>query len=376
MFLMEQFGNEMLLLMLNLSRLKDRNLIVRLFEEAVASAIPGVVVRRVEANETASGEVVELATPESSFGFMLVEDPSGQLLERELALYRNAIRMLAVVLENLSRFERLATENARLEAAVAVRTTELKQLTDELEHRVADRTAELTMANRGLETFAYSVSHDLQAPLRHMGSYLELARQRLGEPLRDDVREALDKASLAQHRMAQLIADLLSFSRLGWAEMNRTRVDLGELVRSITADLSSDVADRDVRWTVGELPEVVGDRALLRQVFANLLGNALKFTRTRSVAKIEVRASTSPDSNEDILSVRDNGVGFSMQYAGKLFGVFSRLHSVSEFEGTGIGLANVRQVIERHRGRVWAESAPDEGATFFFALPRDVKESL
>ena len=367
---MESLGHELLMLMLNLSRMRDRDRIVRLFEEALAAAIPGVVVRRLAPGETTDGEVVELATPGADFGRMAVEDPSGLLPARERALYRNAIRMLAVLLENVSRAERLATENTRLDAAVAERTGELRRLADELEARVAERTAQLAAVNQELEAFAYSVSHDLQAPLRHMDGFLALARRRLGEPLRDDVREALDKVAGAEHRMRELITDLLSFSRMGRAEMAHEPVDLGELAREVIAALAPDAAGRDVRFSVAELPVVTGDRAMFRVVFTNLLSNALKFTRPRAPALIDVGCAPAPDGREHVLFVRDNGVGFDMQYADKLFGVFRRLHSAEEFEGTGVGLANVRRIVERHGGRAWAQATPGEGATFFFSIPR------
>lgn len=257
-----------------------------------------------------------------------------------------------------------------LDVTVArVAENEIHRLNQELEQRVSDRTAELEQANRELEAFAYSVSHDLRAPLRHIDGFVGLLKKRMGNSLDEQSEHYMQTIHGAVRRMGILIDDLLSFSRMGRSEMTRTQVDMNAMVQSIIKESEPEAQGRFIRWDVSDLPPVIGDRAMLQVVFTNLVSNALKFTRPRPEAEITVGCL--PDAEREvILYVRDNGVGFDMKYADKLFGVFQRLHSVEEFEGTGIGLANVRRVIQRHGGRVWAESAVDEGATFYVALPR------
>lgn len=245
-----------------------------------------------------------------------------------------------------------------------------RHLNEELEKRVADRTAALAASNRELEAFSYSVSHDLRAPLRNISGFAELLHKQLHAQVAPAQAHYLDLVSGESVRLGQLIDCLLTFSRLGRAELQHTPCELAHLVAAVRDELASTCANRDIEWRIGPLPTVPGDATLLRQVFANLVGNAVKFTRQRSPAVIEIGAQpATPDASEHILFVRDNGAGFDPQYSDKLFGVFQRLHRVSEFEGTGIGLANVRRIITRHGGRVWAEGKPGEGATFYFSLP-------
>jgi signal transduction histidine kinase len=226
----------------------------------------------------------------------------------------------------------------------------------------------LQAANSELEAFSYSVSHDLRAPLRHIDGYAALLAKAAGETLNDKARRYLQTISDSAKQMGQLIDDLLVFSRMGRQDMLRTTVNLDQLVKTVLHDIRLDLQGRTISWTMHPLPEVLGDPAMLRQVFVNLISNALKFTATRPEAKIEIGA-TKRNPGEVEIFVRDNGVGFDMQYVNKLFGVFQRLHRNDEFEGTGIGLANVRRIIHRHGGRTWAEGVLNQGATFYFSLP-------
>jgi hypothetical protein len=248
----------------------------------------------------------------------------------------------------------------------------LHALNVELEQRVAARTAELTALNRELEAFSYSVSHDLRAPLRNVSGFADLLQKSAGSRLDAQAQRYLSIITDETKRMGILIDELLAFSRLGRAEPRKTPVDLNQLIQEVRDNLQLETQGREIRWRVGVLPQVCADRALLRQVIVNLIANAIKFTRTRPVAEIEVGAlSLTTNDTEDVFFIRDNGVGFNMQYKGKLFGVFQRLHGTSEFEGTGIGLASVQRIVNRHGGRVWAEAAVDQGATFFVSLPKE-----
>ena len=248
-------------------------------------------------------------------------------------------------------------------------TLQLETLINDLEKQVAVRTAELKESNRELEAFAYSVSHDLRAPLRHIDGFLQLLQKRVENALDDQSRHYMNTISKSAQKMGQLIDDLLSFSRAGRQDMTFQQVELKRLAQEVIRELGPDAAGRAIDWRIGDLPRIEGDSSMLRIALTNLLSNALKFTRSRQQARIEI--GSLPDRNaEAVMFVRDNGVGFDMTYADKLFGVFQRLHSADEFEGTGIGLANVRRIIARHGGRIWAEAEPDQGATFYLSLPR------
>ena len=245
----------------------------------------------------------------------------------------------------------------------------IRQLNAELEQRVVERTAQLQAANKELEAFSYSVSHDLRAPLRHIMGFVEMLRQDAGPALSQNSLGQLTTISQAAKQMGQLIDDLLAFSRVGQAGMQKKEVNLDRLLKEVLKAFQGETKERKILWDIHPLPAVRADRALLRLVLVNLMSNAVKFTGTRAEAKIEIGCAPSGDG-ETVIFIRDNGVGFDPRYAGKLFGVFQRLHSREEFEGTGIGLANIQRIIHRHGGRTWAEGVVDGGATFYFSIPR------
>jgi signal transduction histidine kinase len=249
----------------------------------------------------------------------------------------------------------------------------LRRLNMELDQRVMERTAQLEAANKEMHAFTYTVSHDLRAPLRHIDGFLELLQKKAGTTLDEQGRHCMAAISDAAQKMGLLIDDLLAFSRMGRHAISFQQVDLGPLVRDVIRELEPDAAGREIEWRIGDLAQVSGDAAMLRVVLSNLIANALKFTRPRPQARIEI-GSLPGQASEAVIFVRDNGVGFDMTYGDKLFGVFQRLHRAEEFEGTGIGLANVRRIISRHGGRSWAEGKVDQGATFYFSLPRSIQE--
>lgn len=253
---------------------------------------------------------------------------------------------------------------ARKEAQLAHQAAELTRLNQQLQAQNRD----LGALNEELQAFSSTVSHDLKAPLRHIAGFARILVESAGPKLDAEDRGHLETIVGAVQRMSLLIDDLLAFSRLGRAEPRMTSVDLGRLVDGVRAELTDAARGRDIRWSVGPLPTVPGDQGLLRVVFSNLLGNAVKFTAPRAAAEIVVTAQGR--GAEDVaIAVRDNGVGYNPQLGGRLFGVFQRLHAQEEFEGTGMGLAIVRRVVERHGGRVWAEGEIDRGATFYVQLP-------
>jgi two-component system, chemotaxis family, sensor kinase Cph1 len=233
---------------------------------------------------------------------------------------------------------------------------------------LAELASELRRANKELEAFSYSVSHDLRAPLRHIAGYGDLLRESEGEKLSERSKRFLTNMLDSARFAGVLVDDLLTFSQMGRAALRPVLVDLNQLVRSVAQEFGAETVNRKVEWIIPELPKVTGDPAFLQIALRNLFSNAVKYTRTREWAKIELSVNSTAD--EYIISVRDNGVGFNMKYVNKLFGVFQRLHRAEEFDGTGIGLANVRRIIERHDGRTWAEGREGEGAAFHFSLPK------
>lgn len=251
--------------------------------------------------------------------------------------------------------------------ARAVAVKQLRARNAELEQRVHERTTELEAANKELEAFSFSVSHDLRSPLRHILGFASLLSETYAPQLPVEAQEFIEHITSSSKRMGQLIDDLLKFSRLGRQHLSRTKVNVSELVREVLKELDKNPGNEPVEIKIGELPDCVGDWSLLKQVFINLLSNAFKFTRDQKKPIIEI--GFQDQAGEPFYFVRDNGAGFDMKDAEKLFGVFQRLHSQNEFEGTGVGLSIVQRIIHRHGGRIWAEAAVSQGATFYFTLP-------
>jgi light-regulated signal transduction histidine kinase (bacteriophytochrome) len=259
-----------------------------------------------------------------------------------------------------------AHERDKAERRLQVSFREIEQMKNDLEVRVAERTRQLEVSNKELEAFSYSVSHDLRAPLRAVDGFSQAVLEDFGPSIPLEGHRQLNVIRAATQKMGDLIDDLLTFSRLSRQSLSLRPVQTEALVKSVLADLKGQMANRDVKVTVGPLPVCESDPALLKQVWVNLLSNALKYTSKREHATVEVGCIE--QESEQVFFVRDNGTGFDMKYSDKLFGVFQRLHRADEYEGTGVGLAIVQRIVHRHGGRVWADAAPELGATFFFTL--------
>ena len=285
------------------------------------------------------------------------------------ALQRDAREQPAAILETNNDI----TERKRREEEIDRLNQELAKRAEGLDQELAKRAAELETTNKELESFAYSVSHDLRAPLRHTVGFAELLQKQASSSLDDKSRRYMQLILESSKRIGNLIDDLLGFSRIGRAETNKSEVDMESLVGEVVAELGQETKDRNIDWNIGPLPVCYGDRSMLKVVLMNLLSNAVKFTRIRKRVEIEIGCADRCEDQAELF-VRDNGAGFDMQYVDKLFGVFQRLHLAEEFEGTGIGLATVQRIIHRHGGEVRAVGAVDQGAAFYFSLPRTRKQ--
>jgi signal transduction histidine kinase len=261
-------------------------------------------------------------------------------------------------------------ELGKLAGAFNTMAVQVRDSQRALEQRVQERTLQLEVANKELESFSYSVSHDLRAPLRAIDGFSRILKEDYAEPLPQEAQRYLELIRSNAKQMGRLVDDLLNFSRLGRLPLQKQSVRPADLARQVLDELQSEQQGRKLNISIGELPAVQADPSLLKQVYVNLLSNALKYTRVRDEADIEVGAiGANGNGSETVYYVRDNGAGFDMQYSNKLFGVFQRLHRAEEFEGTGVGLAIVQRIIQRHGGHVWAEAEVNKGATFSFTLP-------
>lgn len=303
-----------------------------------------------------------------------VKDPQDliRLLQAELATTNHEVMLLTLdlekrVAERVTQLSQLNQDLLRENAERRRSDEEVRRLNQDLE----DRAQLLETANEELETFSYSVSHDLRAPLRHILGFAAMLREDAGDALGEKPRQHLNKITESATRMSSLIEDLLYFSRFSHVEVTRESVDMNLIVEGVIRDQEGELHGRNIVWKHPRLPRAWGDKALLRQVMVNLVSNALKYSRKTDTAEIEIGVHES-GARETVFFVRDNGVGFDARYADKLFGVFQRLHKASEFEGTGIGLASVRRIIARHGGKTWAEGKVGKGATFYFSLTTGV----
>lgn len=342
---------------LNLNKAAERTLSISRYEAVEKSFADFVVPEQRERFLLFLGDAARQNS--SKLGEFQVKSSNGRPASLELSCH---VMNRPTTDSELQVIARDITERKRAEA-------EIHRLTNFLENRVAERTAQLEAANKELEAFSYSVSHDLRAPLRAIDGFSRILQEENLASADEDTVHLLDGIQKNAKRMSQLIDDLLQFSRITRSSIVSAEVNLEELFQSVFQEQKSLQPGRNIEMNVQKLPVVKGDSAMLRQVVENLVSNAIKYSRGRDVSLIEVGART--DREDYVIWVKDNGVGFDMRYADKLFQVFQRLHSDKEFEGTGVGLAIVQRIINRHGGRIWAESEPGKGTTFFFTLPKN-----
>ncbi|HEY0939366.1 MAG TPA: ATP-binding protein [Steroidobacter sp.] len=317
---------------------------------------------------------VPIASVANSYGYLCVLNRIGLpgFTEEDLAVARGMAAQVAVAYENARQHQALQNEIERR----AEMEREIRRLNQDLERRVAERTAELEIANRELEAFSYSVAHDLRAPLRLIHAHVQMLREYKGPPGAREPGIHMEQIQRGAREMSALIDGLLALSRVSHVEMRREPCALDSLVKHAVERASQEASGRDIEWRIEPLPKVSCDPELMQQVFANLISNAIKYSRPRPKAVIEIGTGvvregdtgTTAKPGTRYIFVRDNGVGFDMRYARKLFGVFQRLHRQDEFEGTGVGLATVRRIVERHGGAIWADASPGRGAEFRFTL--------
>ena len=315
-------------------------------------------------------EQIKLINPESAVimmtGYASVETAIEAMKEGAYAYLIKPFNMneLKAVIKKALREIRLSLENKKLIDRLQRSNRDLERYDKSLK----DRTKQLKSANKELEAFCYSVSHDLRAPLRAVDGFSKVLLKEYSGKLNGEGSRLLGIIRNNTKQMGELIDDLLSFSRLGRQAIKVSDIDVTELAKRVSGELMASVSERKLQLDIKQLPPARADGKLIREVFVNLVSNAIKFTEPKEVAIIEIGGET--DTDENIYYVKDNGVGFDVEYSNKLFGVFQRLHSTDEFEGTGVGLALVQRIISRHGGRVWAEGKINQGATFYFTLPK------